>query len=105
MPVHRLLGGPHRDALPLSLSLATGDPEPEIDEAEAHRAAGIGPLVREILEGGADIAMGSRFLPPGGGYTSTPARRAGIACFMPRKTPVALMSMTRFHWSSVCSAS
>jgi len=50
-----------------------------LDGDGQHPAAGIGPLVREILEGGADIAMGSRFLPPGEGYTSTPARRAGIA--------------------------
>src|SRR5262249_58232229 len=35
-----------------------------------------------------------------------PARcMAGIAALVPRKTPVALISITRFHCSSVCSAS
>ena len=33
----------------------------------------------EVLDGGADMACGSRFVPRGEGYTSTPTRRVGIA--------------------------
>ncbi|MBW2261705.1 MAG: glycosyltransferase family 2 protein [Deltaproteobacteria bacterium] len=50
-----------------------------LDGDGQHPADGIGPLVSEVLDGGADMACGSRFVPHGKGYTSTPARRVGIA--------------------------
>ena len=50
-----------------------------LDGDGQHPAEGIGPLVAEILDRGADMAVASRFMPGGEGYTSTPARRVGIA--------------------------
>lgn len=50
-----------------------------LDGDGQHPADGIGPLVAEVTGGGADMACGSRFVPRGEGYTSTPARRVGIA--------------------------
>jgi glycosyltransferase involved in cell wall biosynthesis len=50
-----------------------------LDGDGQHPAQGIGPLVEEVVERGADMAVASRFVPAAGGYTSTPARRVGIA--------------------------
>jgi len=61
-------------------ALASGyDVVVRLDGDGQHPAGGIESLVAEVLEGGADMAFGSRFVPRGEGYTSTPARRVGIA--------------------------
>jgi glycosyltransferase involved in cell wall biosynthesis len=50
-----------------------------LDGDGQHPAAGTGLLVGEIVERGADMAVATRFAAGAGGYTSTPARRLGIA--------------------------
>lgn len=50
-----------------------------LDGDGQHPAEGIGPLTRAVLDQGADMAYGTRFTSRGEGYTSTPARRVGIA--------------------------
>jgi len=61
-------------------ALASGyDVVVRLDGDGQHPASGIESLVAEVLEGGADMAFGSRFVSRGEGYTSTPARRVGIA--------------------------
>ncbi|MBI5885437.1 MAG: glycosyltransferase family 2 protein [Deltaproteobacteria bacterium] len=52
----------------------------QVDADGQHRADQIEPLVKPILEGRAQITIGSRFL-DGGGYKPSLARSAGMAVF------------------------
>lgn len=61
-------------------ALASGhDVAVRLDGDGQHPASGIGPLVEEITSAGADMAVATRFVARGKGYTSTPVRRVGIA--------------------------
>jgi glycosyltransferase involved in cell wall biosynthesis len=52
----------------------------QVDADGQHLGDEIGKLLGPVLDGEADVAIGSRFL-LGGGYRSTAARRMGIAIF------------------------
>jgi glycosyltransferase involved in cell wall biosynthesis len=76
-PVNLRIGAAEQTGVLFALSHGY-DMAVRLDGDGQHPAAGIGPLVREVAAG-ADMVVGSRFVDGGGGYTSTPARRAGIA--------------------------
>jgi glycosyltransferase involved in cell wall biosynthesis len=49
-----------------------------VDGDGQHDAAQLGPVIEPVLRGEVDIAVGSRYLSPAGGYRSSVPRRLGI---------------------------
>ncbi len=77
-PVNLRIGAAEQTGILLALREGF-DAAVRLDGDGQHPAAGIGPLVDELLSGRADMAVGSRFIDRGKGYLSTPARLVGIA--------------------------